>query len=476
MERNILLIHPQRQIFASCRRILSQRNFRVIASDDPLDAASLFRQHNPCLVLTGVRMKGRDGFDVLQDVRIQSPNVPVIAIVTHASIAGAVQFMNSGGSDYLPNPFGADQLIQSIDRALSKVERIKEDVRQNATEKSGGTEIVEQIIGSSSVIRQLREDIEKVAATDVHVLITGETGTGKELTAREIHSQSDRSAKPFMIVDCAALPPGLIESEMFGHARGAFTGAERARKGLLQSGEHGTIFLDEIGELELASQGRLLRLLEDGSIRRVGESVRNTIDLRFIAATNRDLHVEAVDGSFRKDLYYRLKVVEIFIPPLRKRKEDVPLLAVHFYNHFRIVYGEKNLPHLKSDLLELLSGYDWPGNIRELKNLLERIVVLAKDPETIQLEVKKYLAKNSRSQSVPEKKDLLAVESQKVVNKETVEKYGEMRDGLIDRFDRAYFMKLFKKNNGNISAMARQAGMTRKSIYRKLSQLHISAD
>lgn len=307
-------------------------------------------------------------------------------------------------------------------------------------------------------------------------MITGETGTGKELTAREIHSQSGRSAKPFMIVDCAALPPGLIESEMFGHARGAFTGAERARKGLLQSGEHGTVFLDEIGELELASQGRLLRLLEDGSIRRVGESTRNKVDLRFIAATNRDLQNDAADGHFRKDLYYRLKVVEIHLPPLRERKRDISPLASHFYNHFKKAYAREDLPDLKQDFLLMLEQYEWPGNIRELKNFLERLVVLAHSSESMPGEIKKYIAKNSPDSPSPAESAVSAFNLDTPEDNETVEQYSTMRDGLMDRFDRSYFQKLFQHHKGNISAMAREAGMTRKSIYRKLSLLEIDGD
>ncbi len=420
-------------------------------------------------------MKNRDGFGVLKDVKMLAPHVPVIALVTHASIAGAVQFLNKGGSNYLPNPFGADQLIQAVKQALQTVEGI-EGGRGESSEKNGGDETVEQIIGFSQEVKHLREDIEKVAATDVHVLITGETGTGKELTAREIHSQSGRSAKPFMIVDCAALPPGLIESEMFGHARGAFTGAERARKGLLQSGEHGTVFLDEIGELELASQGRLLRLLEDGSIRRVGESTRNKVDLRFIAATNRDLQNDAADGHFRKDLYYRLKVVEIHLPPLRERKRDISPLASHFYNHFKKAYAREDLPDLKQDFLLMLEQYEWPGNIRELKNFLERLVVLAHSSESMPGEIKKYIAKNSPDSPSPAESAVSAFNLDTPEDNETVEQYSTMRDGLMDRFDRSYFQKLFQHHKGNISAMAREAGMTRKSIYRKLSLLEIDGD
>lgn len=475
MERNILLIHPQQQVYATCRRVLAQENFRVVAADDSLDTVSMIRRHNPCLVLTGIRMEGRDGYGVLQDIIAQAPGLPVIAIAIHASIAGAVQFINGGGADYLPNPFSADQLIKAVLQALSRVENQTGDEQKQPSERAVGNETVEVIIGSSLAIQQLHEKIARVAATDVHVLITGETGTGKELTAREIHALSGRAAKPFMIVDCAALPPGLIESEMFGHTRGAFTGAERARKGLMQSGDHGTIFLDEIGELELASQGRLLRLLEDGSIRRVGESVRNKIDLRFVAATNRNLEDDAAHGRFRKDLYYRMKVVEIFLPPLRERKEDIPALATHFFNHFRKLYERNDLPGLEPDLLSILSAYEWPGNIRELKNLLERIVVLAQGPQAIVEEIKNYpVAKNNFS--LPDQTDFSSFVADMVGSNEAMVKYSKTRDGLVDSLDRVYFNKLFKRHSGNISAMARQAGMTRKSVYRKLSLLKIDVD
>jgi len=468
MKRNILLIHPQQQIYATCRRVLAQKDFRVIAADDPLDTVSLIRRHNPCLVLTGIRMESRDGYGVLRDVIAHAPGLPVIAIAIHASIAGAVQFINNGGADYLPNPFNADQLIQAVGQALSRVENLTDDKQKQPFEKAAGGQTVEKIIGSSPVIRQLREKISRVATTDVHVLITGETGTGKELTAREIHALSDRVGRPFMVVDCAALPPSLIESEMFGHVRGAFTGADRARKGMLQSGDQGTIFLDEIGELELASQGRLLRLLEDNSIRRVGESVRNKIDLRFVAATNRNLENDTEDGRFRKDLYYRLKVVEIPLPPLRDRKEDIPALTEYFLKYFSKLYKRNDLPELKPHLLAAMSSYRWPGNIRELKNLLERVMVLAQTPDAAVTEIENYLVTDSNS-PLSSPTDFTSFMLNMVDGDETIAKYSKTRDILVDRFDLFYFQQLFKLNKGNISEMARQAGMTRKSIYRKLS-------
>jgi len=476
MERNILLIHPQPQVYATCRRVLAQEKFRVVVADDSFDAVSLIRRHNPCLVLTGIRMEGRDGFGVLRDVRRQAPRLPVIAIAIHASIAGAVQFISNGGADYLPNPFSADQLIQAVGQALSKIEELPDDEKKQLSKRGNEDETAQKIIGSSPAIQQLREKIARVAATDVHVLITGETGTGKELTAREIHGLSSRAERPFMIVDCAALPPSLIESEMFGHARGAFTGAERARKGLLQSGDQGTIFLDEIGELELASQGRLLRLLEDGSIRRVGESVRNKIDLRFVAATNRNLEESARDGCFRKDLYYRMKVVEIILPPLRERKEDIPALANHFYYYFKKLYDREDLPEIGTELLTTLGAYEWPGNIRELKNLLERVVVLAQDHESIVTEIKKYPARNTAFSVSAPTKSFSFMSDIPDDDEITKAKYSQTRDDLVERFDRIYFKKLFELFDGNVSAIARQAGMTRKSVYRKLSLLHIGAE
>ncbi len=475
MERNILLIHPQQQVFATCRRVLAQKNFKVIASEDSFDTVSLIRRHNPCLVLTGIRMEGRNGFDVLRDVKAQTPGVPVIAIAIHASIAGAVHFINDGGADYIPNPFSADQLIKAVEQALSRIENLAGNEKEQLSERTAGDDTVEKFICSSPVMLQLREKMIRVAATDVHVLITGETGTGKELTAREIHTLSNRSARPLTIVDCAALPPGLIESEMFGHARGAFTGAERARKGLLQSGDQGTIFLDEIGELELASQGRLLRLLEDGSIRRVGESVRNKIDLRFVAATNRNLQDDAGDGRFRMDLYYRLKVVEIFLPPLRERKEDIATLTEYFFQYFKKLYERDDLPGLEPDLLNAMSTYEWPGNIRELKNLLERVVVLAQSPEAIVAEIENYLITDNNASS-PCPTDFSSYMADMVGSGETMAKYNQTRNKLVGRFDRFYFKKLFKQHKGNISAMARQAGMTRKSVYSKLSQDPIGTD
>lgn len=473
MERNILLIHPQQQMHAACRRILAQEDFRVIAVDDPLGALTLVRQHNPCLVLTGIRMEGRDGFAVLQDVRVEAPELPVIAIAIHASIAGAVEFITSGGADYLPAPFNADQLVRAVTQALSREERPTGVERGKPVGRMRPEEPVEKILGVSAPIRRVRDRIARVAATDVHVLITGETGTGKELAARKIHALSARSERPFMIVDCAALPPSLIESEMFGHARGAFTGAERARKGLLESGDHGTVFLDEIGELELASQGRLLRLLEDGSIRRVGESVRSRIDLRFVAATNRGLEDEVNGGRFRKDLYYRLKIVEIQLPSLRERPEDIPLLVEHYYNHFKMIHKRDDLPPFNPELVPALCAYEWPGNVRELKNLLERVVVLATSAEAMAGEIAGYLA-GGREKNLTTPGDFSSLMTEMSGGDAGgLAIYDKTRDGLVERFDRWYFNKLFVLHGGNISAMARQSSMTRKSIYSKLSQLKL---
>jgi two-component system response regulator HydG len=322
-------------------------------------------------------MPGLDGMEVLRQVRAASPETQVIVMTAYGTIESAVQAVREGAHDYVSKPFQAEELLLRIGRAL-ETRRLRGTVTRLAGElrRQDG---LERIIGRSPAIRDVIERIVRVAPTDASVLLTGESGTGKELVARALHLASRRGEEPFVPVNCAAITETLLESELFGHARGAFTGASRARRGLFEEAHGGTLFIDEIAETSPGFQAKLLRVLQDGELRRVGESTPIQVDVRVVAATNQDLRRAIAERRFREDLFYRLAVVPLRIPPLRERREDVPLLAAHFLRRFVARTGVART--LSSAAVERLVAHDWPGNVRELENVIEQAAALAPGEE-----------------------------------------------------------------------------------------------
>ena len=323
-KRVILVIHPEQQMHDTCRRILGREGYQVECSPKSDGIADFIDRHVPQTVLTAVRMPGKDGFGVLKATLAKRPRLPVIAITTHASVPEAVIWLKAGGANYLTVPFAADQLVRAVEDALIGLRAVE---GPHEDERLKTSNALNAIIAASRPLLKLKRILVKVGRTDASVLIRGETGTGKELLAKAIHELSSRRSAPFLPVDCASLPPTLLESELFGHEKGAFTGADRSRFGLFEVANHGTVFLDEIGELDVATQSKLFRVLQEGQIRQIGGRRSTPIDVRIIAATNRDLERGIQKGSFRPELYFRLNVVSLTIPPLRERKEDISLLC-----------------------------------------------------------------------------------------------------------------------------------------------------
>ena len=374
----ILIVDDEKNYLLVLEALLRDAGYEVITCDNASEALEITTSHDLDLVITDMRMPGVDGMEFLVQLRGLQPEIPVIMMTAYATVEKAVEAMKRGAFDYVTKPFKNEELILTIRKAL-EMHRLKQENRLLSQELQERFKFG-NIVGKSKVMRQVYEIIEKVAQTRASVLIIGESGTGKELIARAIHFNSPRSDKPFVSVNCSALPETLLESELFGHERGAFTGAVTRRKGRFELAHNGTLFLDEVGDMSPALQVKLLRVLQEMRFERVGGTATLQVDARLVAASNRDLKREVELGRFREDLYYRLKVVHINVPPLRERRDDIPLLVHHFLRKVAKINGlpVKNVSH---EALKYLYQYDWLGNVRELENVIERAVILCDGDE-----------------------------------------------------------------------------------------------
>lgn len=369
----VCVIDDQALIRDSLVATLTAQDHKVFAFDNAQDALTEVRQRAFDVVLTDLRMPGMDGVGLLREMRRLGLDIPVILMTAYASVTTAVEAMKLGAFDYIQKPFCADEVAILVERALRERRLLRDnEVMQRTIED---LESERKLIGESAAMRPMLEKVRRVAQSSATVLITGESGTGKELIARAIHAASPRAAQPMLCVNCAALPAALLESELFGHEKGAFTGADRLRKGRFELADGGTILLDEISEMAAPLQAKLLRVLQEHEFERVGSSVTRRIDVRVIATTNRDLHDWAAKARFREDLYYRLSVLPIEAPPLRERKEDIALLLDYFVKRICLREGRES-PKFTREAVTMLSEYSWPGNVRELQNLCERVCVL----------------------------------------------------------------------------------------------------
>jgi two-component system NtrC family response regulator len=378
----ILIVDDEKNYLLVLEALLVDAGYEVITCDNAREALEVTTSHDLDLVITDMRMPGVDGMEFLVQLRGLQPEIPVIMMTAYATVEKAVEAMKRGAFDYVTKPFKNEELILTIRKAL-EMHRLKQENRLLSQELQERFKFG-NIVGKSKLMFQVYEIIEKVAQTRASVLITGESGTGKELIARAIHFNSPRSDKPFVSVNCSALPETLLESELFGHERGAFTGAVTRRKGRFELAHNGTLFLDEVGDMSPALQVKLLRVLQEMRFERVGGTATLQVDARLVTASNRDLKREVELGRFREDLYYRLKVVHINVPPLRERRDDIPLLVHHF---LRKVAKANGLPVKKvsHEALKYLYQYDWLGNVRELENVIERAVILC-DGDDIRLQ------------------------------------------------------------------------------------------
>lgn len=446
----ILIVDDEPQILTTVGGILTDEGFEVLTAADGDSALKTVREETPDLVLLDISLPDRDGLEVLGDVKKQDPLLPVIIISAYGSVENAVKATRLGAYDFIEKPPHADKILVSVRNAL-ELARLAEENRRLRAQATPAREI----IGRSPAIQALREKLRLVAPTNASVLITGQNGTGKELVARALHQLSKRAHQPFVEVNCAAIPEDLIESELFGHEKGAFTGAVSRRPGKFDQAHGGTLFLDEIGDMSLKTQAKILRILEEQRFERVGGSRSIQVDVRIIAATNKNLEEEIAKGSFREDLYHRINVIPLHVPPLRERTEDIPLLAEHF---LREVAMENHTPpkRLSPQALEALKRLPWPGNVRELRNFLWRLAILVPG-------------------EVIEAQDLALALPQAPTGGETSLEAALFQENSFRearaRFEREFLRRKLAEHGGNVSATAEAIGLERSHLHRKLRAL-----
>jgi DNA-binding NtrC family response regulator len=453
-EPRILIVEDEAAIRLALTGLLKREGYVVEQAGDGSEALRRLADERFDFVLTDLALgPGPSGMEVLAKAKEREPELPVVMITAHGNEKIAVEAMKRGADDYVPKPFDNDEIRLVVKRCLERTALARENrwLRDRVEREFG----MGQLIGSGPAMRQVFETVRKVAATDLTVLIRGESGTGKELVAQALHQHSARSEKPFVAVNCAAISRELVESELFGHEKGAFTGADARRAGRFESADGGTIFLDEIGDMAPATQAKVLRVLQERSFERVGGTRSLTVDVRVVAATHRDLEAEVKAGRFREDLYYRLKVVEIALPPLRERREDLPALATRFLEQ---VAGRLGRPPkaLSEGALAALGRHGWPGNVRELRNTLEQAAVLAAG-DTIE-------ASDLRLPGGGEPAAAIGDES-------GAGTFSDAKRQAVDAFERSFLLRALREHGGNISRTADAIGMVRQSLQQKIREL-----
>ena len=446
----VLVVDDKENMLKLLAQVLGEKYELALASDGA-QALTLIAAGDFDAVLTDIRMPEADGFQVLRAVKDASPATEVVLMTAYATVQDAVEAIKQGAYDYLQKPFDPDAAALVVGRAVER-KQLREQAA-NLRKELDGVYGLHNMVGKSRKMREVYEQLERAAGLEMTVLLLGETGTGKELAARAIHQRSLRKQKRFVAINCGALPAELVESELFGHARGSFTGAATAKMGLFEEASGGTLFLDEIGELPLAVQVKLNRVLQEKEVRRVGDNTSIPIDVRIVCATHRDLKAEVQAGRFREDLFYRVHVLLLRLPPLRERKEDIPLLAMHFLDRHARAY-HRDLTGFEPDALQALTAYAWPGNVRELENSVERSAASALGQQIA------YRDLPPEVQARPEGK--LPMEA--LANLP----YKEAVEAARDRLSRDYLVALMRELNGNVTHAAERAGMERESLHRLL--------
>jgi len=450
MPSRIMIIDNEEGLCRMMEAVLLDHGFEVTYFTDPIVATSRFQPGTWDLIISDIKMPGMDGLEVLDFLRQRDPELPVVMVTAYATVDMSIQALRKGAYDMLTKPFEPDELLYRVKNALSHT-RLLEENRELRHELASRFQF-DRIIGTSAALQELLEKVSKVAVRDISVLITGESGTGKELIAQAIHYHSPRSEQRFVAINCGALPATVLESELFGYKKGAFTGAMQDKSGLLEAADGGTLFLDEVGNLPLDVQKTLLRFIQEREFMRVGDTRPTRVDVRLVSATNSDLLREVHQGSFREDLYYRLNVVNVHLPPLRDRKEDVPTLAMHFVRQLNERFGT-SISGFDREAMEVLVQHDWPGNIRQLQNLIEAAVTM-ESHDRISLETLSQLL------GVP------------FVEGGSGDSEGSYADALAS-FEIAYLKGLLQTHEGNVEAAAQAAGMNMATIYRKLKKYNL---
>jgi two-component system nitrogen regulation response regulator NtrX len=443
----ILIVDDETSIQRAVRQLFEYEDHTVAVASDGPDALAAAQTFRPDVIFLDVKMPGMDGLEVLARLRQADPSAVVVMISGHGTINTAVEATRKGAFDFLEKPLDSDRLLVTLRNALA-VRGLSESVKELRSE----VESRHEMVGASFQIRQVLERLERVAPTEARVLITGENGTGKELVARAIHRLSERAAGPFVEVNCAAIPSELIESELFGHIKGSFTGAVSDRAGKFEQADGGTLFLDEVGDMSLAAQAKVLRALEQGVVTRVGGAKAIKVDVRVVAATNKDLRAEIEAGNFREDLFYRLNVVPVQVPPLRERREDIPMLVRHFVDH--MARTDRVTPRrFSDDAIRRLAALDWPGNVRELRNTVERLLILAGGDEVRGDDVDLLVGSGAGASGLGS--ELL-----------TAETFGDFKEHA----ERAFILQKLRENDWNVSETARKIDMPRSNLYKKIEK------
>ena len=459
-KRRVLIVDDEKGIRDALKQVLEYEEIEVQASASGHEAMRVYPDFKPHLVFLDVKMEGMDGLETLKKLRELDPQAQVVMISGHGTIQTAVEATQLGAYDFLEKPLDTDRILLTLRNALQHVVLVSENVRLKQEVRAQY-----EIVGSSKAIRHVIGLLEKVAPTPARVLITGDNGTGKELVARAIHALSPRASGPFVEVNCAAIPTELIESELFGHMKGSFTGAFADRVGKFELADGGTLFLDEIGDMSLSAQAKVLRALQEGVISRVGSGKALPVDVRVIAATNKNLGAEIEEGHFREDLLYRLNVVPIHVPALRERRGDIAQLVTHFLADLTT----EGLPSkdFEPAAIERLTAHDWPGNIRELKNAVERLLILASGSTVTQSDVERLVGKGDGGRG-----------------KWTAAGGGGdatwLRAATFEEFkqaaERAFLLGKLREHDWNVSETARTLNMPRSNLYKKIERYHLARE
>jgi DNA-binding NtrC family response regulator len=442
----ILVVDDDPEMCGLLSDVLSGEGFSVLTMGESLEASKILKKEEFDVIITDLKMKGLKGFDLLEEAKKVAPLTPVIIVTAFGTIESAIKAMKMGAYDYITKPFQMDEMVLTVKKALENRLLKKEIVRLKKEVESRYH--FHQLIGKSGAMQRIYDLIERIRDSSNNVLITGESGTGKELVAKAIHYSGLRKEGPFFAVNCAAIPETLLESELFGYKRGAFTDAKTDKKGLIFEAKGGTLFLDEITEMPPILQAKLLRVIEERKVRPLGDTNAYPIDVRIISASNRDMKEMIHQGRFREDLYYRLKVIDIELPPLRERREDIPLLVQYFINRFG--KEPRKISGVAEEAMKILINYFWPGNVRELENVIQRAITLGQQ-ELILLE------------DLPA--SMLQEADENLIDKSLREKF------TVDQLEKEYIKRVLIEVGGNKSKAAEILGLDRKTLYRKLEEI-----
>ena len=464
VRQRVLVIDDDAGVGLSCARILTPDGYDVETFSDPQAGLRAALAEEFDVILLDLMMPGLSGLEILHQVKAAEAPSEVVVITGFSTVESAVEAMRAGAADYLGKPFSPAQLRMVIEKVRQRSSLVHENaaLRRELEVRRG----FEGIIGESRPMEKVFALMRRVAPTDGTVLITGESGTGKEMVVNAIHRLSRRNERPLMACDCSALAPTLLESELFGHVKGSFSGAIATKQGLFEAAQKGTLFLDEVGNLSMETQGKLLRVLETKQVRKVGDTAERAIDIRLVAATNRDLQDMVAEGSFREDLYYRLNVVPIFLPPLRDRHGDIPQLAMAFLDRFSKKHGVE-VRGFTPEAMQLIEGYPWPGNVRELRNIVERMAILC-DRDRIEL---RHLPEEVRQASVR------AAPSQLPRRWEELKRLKQqVRDAAVEDLERRFLVEALARCGGNVSKAAEDVGIQRTNFHALMRKHGLAAN